>query len=123
MHARAARRYRQVDVESAPKSGVMTKLFRRCLRDLDDAAQAIVDGDIGLRAKSIDHAFRIIAELDTALDTKSSPDLCANLSALYEFVLSELSDAILNPGPRPIANARAIVENIADSFRLAEEAR
>ena len=120
MYARAARRYRQVDVESAPKSEILIRLFDRCIRDIDDAEVAIEASDVGARAAAIDHAIRIVTELAAALDEKVSPELCANLASLYQFVIEQLSTANNRGDSSALATARAIIENIAESFRLAE---
>ena len=93
MYARAAVAYRQVDLESASKPEILTRLFDRFLDDLAKARTAIAARDIAAKAAAIDHASRIVVELRAALDPSAQPELCANLDALYQFVADQLTAA------------------------------
>jgi flagellar protein FliS len=119
MHARAANAYRRVDLDSAPKHDVLLRLFERFLADLDAARAAIVSRDIVKKAAAIDHALRIVAELDAALDHAAAPELCANLQALYRFVTERLSAANLQLDARPLDDSTRVMTELAASFREA----
>ena len=116
MYARAARRYKTVDLESAPKIHVLDRLYGRCLADIDEAASAIDAGDIGKRAAAIDHAFRIVIELRAALDEKAAPELTANLIALYTFVLDKLTEANMASSVDPLGHASEVIAHLRESF-------
>jgi flagellar secretion chaperone FliS len=119
MYARAAARYRDVDLESAPKTQIVERLFARFERDLDDARAAITAKNIIAKAKSIDHATQIVIQLRAALDHKAAPDLCANLDSLYRYVLEQLSTANAKLDPKPLAAANAVMKTLGDAFRQA----
>ena len=53
MYARAAVAYRQVDLESASKPEILTRLFNRFLDDLAKARTAIAARDIAAHAWQI----------------------------------------------------------------------
>jgi len=116
-YARAARKYKTVDIESAPKTHVLDRLYARCLGDIANASAAIESGDIGERASAIDHAFRIVVELRAALDEKAAPELTANLIALYSYVLDNLSEANNNSAAEPLERAAEVVGHLRESFR------
>ncbi|MBX3155906.1 MAG: flagellar export chaperone FliS [Deltaproteobacteria bacterium] len=119
MLSRAANAYRRVDLESAPKTHVLERLFDRFEQDLVAARAAIAAGSIQERANCLDHAHRIVAELSASLDHAAAPELCANLSALYDFVASCLSQANLQMAPAPLDRASKIMRELADAFRQA----
>ena len=117
MHARAAKSYRSVDLESAPKHVVLERLFERFARDLVQAREAIAAKDIQRKANMIDHAMRIVAELSAALDHSLAPELCANLAALYQFVTDRLGEANTTLATAPLDDATKLMAEIGAAFR------
>ena len=119
MYARAAARYRDVDLESAPKTQIVERLFARFDRDLDDATAAITAKNIPAKAKSIDHATQIVVALRGSLDHQAAPELSAQLDSLYRFVLEQLSAANLKLDLKTLASARSVMTTLADAFKKA----
>ena len=117
MHARAANAYRRVDLESAPKTQIVERLFDRCVRDIADARAAIAARDIPKKAAALDHAIQIVVELKASLDAAAAPELCANLAALYDFVSERLSEANAALALPPLDQATRIMTEIGDAFR------
>src|ERR1700743_1892390 len=109
MLASAANAYRRVDLESAPKTQIVERLFDRCLADIAAARAAIEVRDIHKKAAAIDHAPRIVTQLHAALDPTASPELCANLSALYDFVAAQLNDANATLQTKPLDHATRVM--------------
>ncbi|HET7503945.1 MAG TPA: flagellar export chaperone FliS [Kofleriaceae bacterium] len=119
MLARAASVYRQVDLESAPKTQILERLFDRFLIDIANAREAIEAKDVKRKAASLDHALRIVVELSASLDTTAAPELCANLSALYDFVTERVVSASLTLTTAPLDQAQRVMTEIGDAFRAA----
>jgi flagellar protein FliS len=119
MLARAANAYRRVDLESAPKTQIVERLFDRCITDIADAKAAIEARDIAKKAAMINHAHRIVTELQAALDPNASPELCSNLAALYDFVLSQLNEANFSLKTAPLDHATRVMTELGDAFRQA----
>ena len=119
MYARAAARYRDVDLESAPKTQIVERLFARFERDLDDAAAAIKSKNIPEKAKRIDHATQIVVALRGSLDHQAAPDLSGQLDSLYRYVREQLSAANLRLDVKPIASALSVMATLAEAFRKA----
>ena len=119
MNARAANAYKTVDLESAPKSQIVVRLFDRFMRDVDDAKAALAAKNIHEKARTIDHATCIVVELKAALDHSQAPELCANLEALYDFVLVRLAESNLSLAPGPLDQAVRVMKDLAEAFREA----
>ncbi|HEX3762591.1 MAG TPA: flagellar export chaperone FliS [Kofleriaceae bacterium] len=119
MLARAANVYRRVDLESAPKTQIVERLFDRCVRDIAAARTAIEARDIHAKAAALDHALQIVVELKASLDVAAAPELCANLGALYDFVSEQLIDANTRLVLPPLDKATRIMTELGDAFRKA----
>ena len=116
---RAVNAYRRVDLESAPKSQIVDRLFERFARDVDDTRAALAKRDIKGKAASIDHAAAIVAELRAALDHSIAPELCANMDALYGLVSIRLSECNLSLDPKPLDQAAGIMNELGSAMREA----
>lgn len=119
MSSRAASAYRRVDLESAPKHQIVERLFDRFAADIASATAAIAARDVKAKAADIDHAIQIVTELRASLDHTAAPELCANLDALYEFVIARLVDANLRVDVKPLEQAGHIMLELGDAFRRA----
>jgi flagellar protein FliS len=119
MNARAANAYRRVDLESAPKHDVLGRLFDRFQQDVVTATKAIAAKDVVGKSAAIDHALRIVRELQTALDHSVAPEMTANLFALYDFVATQLCLANLSLDPKKLGEASKIMSELSTAFREA----
>jgi flagellar secretion chaperone FliS len=115
----AANAYRRVDLESAPKYLIVDRLYERFARDVEAARNALLAKDINGKAKALDHALRIAVELKVALDHEAAPALCANLEALYDFVIKQLSECNSSLKVRPLDQAAKIMAELALAFHEA----
>jgi flagellar secretion chaperone FliS len=119
MLARAANAYRRVDLESAPKTQILERLFDRFLIDVATARTAIETRDIPAKAAALDHALLIVVELKASLDVNAAPELCANLAALYDFVTDQLVAASVQLTVPPLDQVTRVMTEIGDAFRAA----
>jgi flagellar secretion chaperone FliS len=117
MHSRsAASAYRRVDLESAPNYQIVDRLYERFARDLERARAAILAKDIHTKAKELDHALCIVVQLKVALDHSAAPEMCANLEALYDFVMARISEANMTLQVKPLDQAAKIMAELASAF-------
>lgn len=119
MSARAANAYKRVDLESAPKTMIVERLFERFARDIADTRAALAKRDIKAKADAIDHAVRIVTELRAALDHGVAPEMCANLDALYGVVALRLSECNASLDPKPLDQAAWIMAELGAALREA----
>lgn len=115
----AAAAYKKVDLESAPKTQIVERLYERFARDVEEARTALTNKDIAGKAKALDHAICIATELNAALDHNAAPALCANLEALYDFVIGRLSECNATLQTKPLDQAAKIMAELGDAFRTA----
>lgn len=113
----AAKAYQRVDLESAPRTQIVERLFERFARDAADARAAILAKDLHAKAKALSHASAIALQLKLALDHKTAPKLCARLEALYQFVIDRLSLANYKLEVKPIDQATAVMAKLGGAFR------
>jgi len=121
MHAKAARAYKKVDLQSSSKTKVLDRLYGRLLADIEEACVAIDQEKVEARASAVDHAIRIVTELNAALDFRQAPDLCANLAALYGYVIDRLEAANLTRDIGALREASAVIDNLRESFQIAAD--
>ena len=117
MLARAANAYKRVDLESAPKTQILERLFDRFLVDIAAARAAIAARDIAKKALALDHALQIVIELKASLDLAAAPELCANLAALYDFVTDRVVSASLTLTTPPLDQAVRVMTELGEAFR------
>lgn len=117
MYSRAAASaYQRVDLESAPKTQIVERLFARFAQDVDHARTAIAAKNIHDKHKALDHAICIAVELKAALDFKAAPEMCANLEALYDFVIGRLTEVNMTLQTKPLDQAAKIMVELASAF-------
>jgi flagellar protein FliS len=119
MLARAARSYRDADLESAPKTQIVERLFARFARDCADAEAAIGKRDIAAKGTAINHATQIASQLRAALDHSVDARLTGNLDALYRFVIARLAKANLKLDPVPLREASKVMATLGNAFTRA----
>ena len=89
----AARRYGNVQAETASPQRIMVLLFETALKHMR-AARTLFDQ--GKRSEAITlctKASDIVIELHSTLDSRHAPELCATLASLYQFTCARLLKA------------------------------
>jgi len=119
MSYRAANAYKRADLETAPKTVIVERLFERFATDVAAAKAAITAKDIHGKAAAIDHALRIVVELRASLDHTAAPEMCANLEALYNFVSARLSEANAKLVAGPLDQAARVMADRGQAFKEA----
>jgi flagellar biosynthetic protein FliS len=119
MLSRAARSYRDVDLESAPKPQIVERLFARFQRDCGDAERALAARDIAGKAAAINHATAVVVALRSALDHTASAQLAGNLDALYRFAVEQLAVASSTMKVEPLREAAKIMASLGGAFAKA----
>jgi flagellar biosynthetic protein FliS len=119
----ALKAYRRADLESAPKTEILDRLFGRLEDDLRAGQRAIAAGDVTARAQALDHAGRILTELIAALDHGAAPDLCANLESLYRYCLTCIARASVERSAARLEQPLSITSTLRASFAEAAARR
>jgi flagellar protein FliS len=83
------------DVEGTDPVRLVDLLYRRALRDLENAGKVWPDKTRRAEAiRSAVHAQMILKELYSAVNLKDGGEFAANLVRLYEFMLCHLMEAL-----------------------------
>jgi len=107
--------YSQGLAQGASPLGLVVALYDTILRDLRRAADAIARGDIQTRTFELNHALRVIAELENVLDHQRGGTVAAQLKQFYVVTRS----MILNAG---ILNSRAALQQLFEIFSTMRQA-
>lgn len=119
MYAHAANAYRRVHLESASPARLLDELYVRLLADVDDARRAIGSGDVAAKGAAVGHALSILSELRAALDAETAPELCQNLTRLYDYAGERLTEANVRMQAAPLHEARRVLAVLRDAFSQA----
>lgn len=80
------------------------------------ALNSLEHGDRARKGKAIAVACEIIAHLESALDRKAGGEVADNLSALYRYVLLQLTDANLRNDPALLREALDVLGRIESAW-------
>jgi flagellar secretion chaperone FliS len=119
MLGKAADRYKQVRINTSTPGELLLALYDGLFRFLN-GARACFEAKQDARAREqLSKAHAVVAELLLALDHKVAPELCANLSALYDFVLFRMSEASRNRDVNAIDDAIRVLVPLREAWQLA----
>jgi len=113
--AQLRNRYAREQVTTASPAKLVTMLYDRLLKDLNDAEQGLGARDIPLTHNALVHAQDIVRELSSSLDVTVWAE-AANLQRLYAWVLDELMAANLEKNAEHVQNARDVIEPLAEAW-------
>jgi flagellar protein FliS len=111
-------RYARESVTTASPGRLVTMLYDRLVRDLDEAELAISIANLQGAHTSLRHAQDIIQELSTSLDV-SRWDGGASLQSLYTWLLERLVAANVTKNATIVAECREIIEPLRDAWHEA----
>lgn len=118
----AAARYRSASVETASPVRVVVMLYDGAIRFLRGAAQAMEEKDVAKKGEQLHRAHAIVSELQATLDEKQSPELCDQLSRLYDFVLDRIGQANMKGDPELLGPAVNVLLELRSAWsQVAEE--
>jgi flagellar protein FliS len=112
----AAARYQQVQLRTSNPGEILIALFDGLFKFLLLAKHHMVAGRRGPSGEAISRAFAIVSELYCSLDHSKSPELCANLSSLYDFAMDRLTKANLKREPELIDEVIRVLTPIREAF-------
>jgi flagellar protein FliS len=114
--------YRHVQRATTTPAQRLVMCYDAVVRDLEKALVAFDDPSPNRLAdvhNALHHAHQILVELQLALDDQAAPDLCTSLRDLYDFWLSQLSEANVRKDPAPVAAILDMVRDMRDTWQQA----
>ncbi|HGY10803.1 MAG TPA: flagellar export chaperone FliS [Desulfobacterales bacterium] len=101
------------------KEDILLKLYDGVIRFISFAQKAAEEGNIPRKGEFISRSLAIITELDNALDRKNGGVIADNLSFIYFYVTRLLTDANIGNNPKPLQEARELLDGLLDSWHKA----
>ena len=106
------RQYQNIQVLTADRVNLVIMLYDGILRFNRLAQQPIRDGDIKGRGGYINRSLEIIGELANSLNMEEGGEIARNLSKLYDFCASALTEANLKSDAAAIESVNKVVLEI-----------
>ena len=119
MLGKAAQRYNQVRASTSTPGELLLALYDGLFRFLNGAKVCFENKQDARGRELVSKARAIVSELLLALDHKVAPELCANLSAVYDFALSRLSDANREAKAAPLDDVIRAMTPLREAWQLA----
>jgi flagellar protein FliS len=116
MTENAAARYQQVQLRTSNPGEILIALFDGLFKFLLLAKHHMAAGRRGPTGEAISRAFAIVSELYCSLDHSKAPELCSNLSSLYDFALDRLTKANLKRDPAHLDEVIRVLTPIREAF-------
>jgi flagellar protein FliS len=85
--------YRETAVRGASPVRLVITLYEQAIEDLRRAVLAQEKGAIEARTREINHALKVLAQLQGSLDMKRGGEVARNLSKFYAVVRAGLTEA------------------------------
>ena len=122
IHKLASSAYQTVSVETALEGArpqhLATMLFDALLQSLASARAAIAGGDLGLKAKAIGRAVRILEEgLRAGLNPREGGELARNLDILYGYGVLRLTQANLRNDVQAVDEVLRLISPLAQAWQ------
>ena len=119
MVGKAAERYKEVRDNTSTPGELLLALYEGVFRFINSARVCLENKQDARAREFVGKAYAVVSELLLALDHNAAPELCANLAAVYDFVLSRLSDANRHAQIKPLDEAARALTPLREAWKLA----
>ncbi len=115
-YSSSAQAYRETEVLAATPGRLVVITFDGILSALARARVGMAMHNHDVTLDGIDKARSLIAELLITLNHEKGGDIAARLSALYTFVMQELTEIGVHPNVVRLDRNTAIIRELRDAF-------
>jgi flagellar protein FliS len=105
------------------KEKILLLLYSGALGFLQRARVAMEEHNAASKGTHLAKAIAIIAELDCALDHTIGGDIAANLSGLYQYMLTSLTHANLTNDAAALHHVERLLRDLQEGFEGAIQAK
>jgi flagellar secretion chaperone FliS len=110
------------EVLAASPVKLIQLLYAAALESIAAARRHLHRGDILARARAINRALRIVAELSRCLNHELGGDLSRSLAGLYSYVIRRLIEANATQKEAPLADAERLMSTLDEAWRACNPA-
>ncbi|MFM8273117.1 MAG: flagellar export chaperone FliS [Gemmata sp.] len=108
----AYQKYRKDEPTGWSRIDLLLALYDKALERLDRAEAALAAGDPGTALPQLSKTQLIVTELASGVRVEVNPEANTNMLRLYEYVVSEITQAT----PAAIENARKVLRTLREGF-------
>ena len=108
--------YKAVQIQTANPGELLVALYDGLFRFLLVAKHSMAAKKRGPAGEALSRAHAIVSELYAGLDRPKYPELCDNLSRLYDFCLSRITQANLKNDPAAIDDVMRVLTPVREAF-------
>ncbi len=108
--------YQAVQIRTDDPGEALVALYDGLFRFLNVARYGLRNGQRGRAGEALSKAHAIVSEFYLALDHKQAPELCANLSGVYNFCLDRLTRANIKSDANAVDEVVRVLQPIRDAF-------
>lgn len=112
----AALQYQNTRVTTASPVAIVVSLYEGAIRFLREAIAHHERGDIGKRGLSLSRAHAIVSELALTLDHEAAPEMSAELTRLYDYVLGCIGAATAKADPTLVLPAIDVLDRLRSAW-------
>lgn len=109
--------YLQSRIMAADRLELVAILYEYGIRALEDARGFLAEGNIELRARSINKAIAIVGELHGSLDYAAGGEIAGRLASLYSYMATRLSTANLKQEDAPLAEVENLLRTLGEAWK------
>ncbi len=113
--------YRQVHAESATPFERLSTLYIGALRMAQQGRDAALEGNPDHAKQRAEQVSALLRRMDVCLDHELAPDLCENLSRLYQHMVARLAQEDTAMEPASFDEVITILNKLWDGFQEAEQ--
>lgn len=111
--------YKNVSINTASPQRRLFMLFDGAIRFCNQALSSMETNDLDGKGSFLGKAQAIVQELQASLRADLAPDLCANLSDLYIYIIALMTEANIQSTTKPVEECVALLTTVRDGFRQA----
>ncbi|NUQ01490.1 MAG: flagellar export chaperone FliS [Armatimonadetes bacterium] len=112
MYAPALETYRRQQVETASPMQLVRMLYDAMLQSTREAKVALEAKDYATANDRLQHAQRVVEELDHAVDEEKGGDIAHNLRRLYDFLVQRLIYVNITKSVNALEDTEMVMEEM-----------
>ncbi len=116
--------YLENRVLSASPVELVRMVYHATLEATAAARKHFAAGDIAARTRSLNQAAALVTELVTSLECPPGPEgakLESNLRRLYDYVLHQIAQAVIEQSPLPLDPADRVLRELLEGWHAIEK--
>ncbi len=116
METSQTKSYKKLQVDTASPINLVVMLYDRAIVLLNKAKDEISEQQYEAKGNTLDKASDIIFELLTTLDKDKGGEIASSLANLYNFILSEITNANSKLSTKSLDNAIKVLSELRESW-------